>query len=85
MRQHNIPESRRDCLSTGPDTRTSTAVNIFEPGLVPSFLTSEKNVNTLFKSKALVLLPILNFSISVTNALPTTKENMCVSTNMVTN
>ena len=47
-----------------------------------TFVISEKNFNTLTTSKDLVLLLIFNFSISVTNALPTTKEKMCVSTNL---
>jgi hypothetical protein len=47
-----------------------------------TFVTSEKNLNTFSTSKDLVLLPIFNLSISVTNALPTTKENICVSTNL---
>lgn len=45
-------------------------------------LTSEKNFSTFATSNNLVLLPIFNFSISVTNALPTTNENICVSTNL---
>jgi hypothetical protein len=47
-----------------------------------TFVTSEKNFNTLTTSKDLVLSLIFNFSISVTNALPSTKEKMCVSTNL---
>lgn len=101
-----------------PDTRTSIAVNKFEPGLTQSCkkacrieqwttdhlsratrvkkrqqehleynkrqtsVASAKNLNTFSTSKDLVLLLIFNFSISVTKALPTTKENMCVSTNL---
>lgn len=47
-----------------------------------TFVTSEKKPNTLSTSKDLVLLLTFNCSISVTNALATTKENMCVSTNL---
>lgn len=47
-------------------------------------MTSEKNFKTWATSKDLVLLLIFNFSISVTNARPTTKENICVSTNLFT-
>lgn len=42
----------------------------------------EKKFITFSTSKDLVSLLSFNFSISVTNALPTTKENMCVSINL---
>lgn len=47
-----------------------------------TFVIVEKKFKTLSTSKDLVLLLSFNFSISVTNALPTTKENICVSTNL---
>jgi len=48
----------------------------------PTCVTSEKNLKMSTTFKDLVLLLIFNFSISVTNALPTTNEKMCVSTNL---
>jgi hypothetical protein len=42
----------------------------------------KKTLNTSKIFEDLVLLLIFNFSISVTNALPTTKEKICVSTNL---
>ena len=47
-----------------------------------TFVTSEKKSMTFVTSKDLPLLYILNFSTSVTKALPTTKEKMCASTNL---
>lgn len=81
------PPCRSAQMNVTPNRNPQTIwmINILRKALgsqSQTLVTSEKNCKTFSKSKDLVLLLIFNFSISVTNALPTTKENICVSTNL---